>query len=81
MFPTKTRQSLIQNSPLKVIRLTKSPPWKSKIATLWCDENCQNNIDQHVNILTGKYFNFNFKYMGKTFNKPNKLISAQFNTI
>ncbi len=39
------------------------------------DGNFVNNLNQHVNILNGKY------YRGKTFNKPNKLISAQFNTI
>ncbi len=39
-----------------------------------CHESYQNNLDQHVNILNGKYFNFNFKCMGKTFNKLNKLI-------
>ncbi len=34
-----------------------------------------------VNILTGKYFNFNVKCIGNTFNKPNKLVSVQFNNI
>ncbi len=47
------------------------------MATLWCDVSCQNNHDQHVNILNG---NFNLKNVGKTYNKPNKLISVQFNT-
>ncbi len=42
---------------------------------------CQNNFDQHLNILNEKYFNFSFTCMGKTFNKPNKLISVQINTI
>ncbi len=45
------------------------------------DGNFVNNLDQYVDILNGKYFNSNFKSMGKTFNKHNKLISAQFNTI
>ncbi len=48
------------------------------MATL-CYVFCQNNLDQHVNNLNRKYFNFNC--MGKTFNKSNKLISVQFNTI
>ncbi len=43
------------------------------------DVSCQNNINQHVNILNGKYVNYNFKFMSKTFNKLNKLISVQFN--
>ncbi len=54
---------------------------KSNMATLWCDVSCQNNLDQHVNIQNGKYFNFIFKCRWKTFNKPNKLISVQFDTI
>ncbi len=45
------------------------------------DGNFVNKLDQYVDILNGNYFNSNFKCMGKTFNKPNKLISAQFNTI
>ncbi len=63
--------------PSKVIRLTKTPLWKIKMATLWCDVSCQHNLNQYVNILTGKYFNFNFKCMEKTLNKPNKWISVQ----
>ncbi len=51
------------------------------MATLGCDVSCQNNLDQHVNILNEKYFTSNLKCMGKPFNKPNKLISANFNTI
>ncbi len=51
------------------------------MATLWCDVSWQKNLDQYVNILKRKYFNFNFKWTGKAFNKSNKLISVQFNTI
>ncbi len=35
----------------------------------------------NVNIINVKYFNFNFKCMAKAFNKSNKLIAVQFNTI
>ncbi len=64
-FPLKQGTAWYKIVPSKVIRLTKSPPWKSKMAILWCDVSCHNNLDQHVNILNRKYFNFNFKCMGK----------------
>ncbi len=51
------------------------------MAALFCDMFCQNNLDQHVDIINGKYFNFNFQCMGKTFNKPNKSILVQLSTI
>ncbi len=37
------------------------------MATFGCDVSCQNNLDHNVDILNGKWFNFNFKCMGKIF--------------
>ncbi len=65
----------MQNSPLK-------SDWADQITTMKKqDDNFVYNLDHYVNILNGKYFNSNFKCMGNRFNKPNQLISTQFNTI
>ncbi len=63
-FPLKQDTAWSKIVHLKVIRLTKSPLWKNKMVTLWGDVSCENNLDQDVNILNAKYFNFNFKCMG-----------------